>query len=320
MMHVPRQVVIETTSKCNLKCKLCPTVCDSNFKSGHMNFETFKMIIDKIDFKTDVVPWLNGETFLNPEYHLMLRYLNEKKIPHYTTTNGTIWREDVLYEMMREGSTAYQLIISLDGLWGSGNVAKARPGSDEAAIHRHINRILRMKGDMDSPLDIAVKICERGQDWGEIEKFAQYWLEDEGIDYVVIGKALKGTNDVSMRTEPCQYSDCNFMVIRWDGTLINCAYNPKIINDLMLSYGKVTEDSNLLELFNNESISEFRNNQRIGRYPEPCNLCTFAYTGHGMRGKISFNDNPENEYFFQQDFYNTFISKVQKWKPVEYYK
>lgn len=315
----PKQVDIEVTNVCNLKCKLCPGLCNTSFHQGFMSFDFFKMVVDKIDFDCSIVPWLNGEPLLNPDYHKMLAYLSEKKLPYYTTTNMTVWRDDVFFELLKKGSSAYQLIISLDGLWGNGNISKARPGSNEQAIRMHIDMLLKLKKELNSDLDIAVKICERGQDWGEIEKYIQHWLNIEGINFVVLGKPLKGENEISMRTQPCQYSDRNFMVIRWDGTLIMCAYNEKVANDLMLSYGKVTPESNLLDLYNNRFITAFREDQRNGIYPEPCDKCTFAYTGQGFQGSVLFREDPSKEYYFHQDYYNSFFSKVKKWKPISYY-
>jgi len=48
---------------------------------------------------------------------------------------------------LRDGSNMYQLIVSMDGIFGSGNIAKARPGTDEEVLRRNIGRLLlsRMK-------------------------------------------------------------------------------------------------------------------------------------------------------------------------------
>lgn len=314
----PKQLDIEVTSLCNLQCKLCPSLCNDG-KTGNMSFSFFKSIVDRIDWPCTVVAWLNGEPFMNPEYLDMVKYLNEKKQRFYTTTNLTIWREDVLREILRNGSSAYQLIVSMDGLFGTGNISKARPGTNETILAANIKRLLQLKEELNSKVELAFKICRRGQDWGEIERYITSWLDNPIVDFTVVGDALSGENDECMRTAPCQYSDNNFMVVRWDGTLVMCAYNDKVVNDHMLSYGTLNETDNLVDVYNNEIITKFRNDQRNGNYPKPCDTCTFAYTGLGFGGTIEFRSKPGNPYWFHRDYYNQFFSKKLNWKPNSYY-
>ena len=319
-MIVPKQVIIEVTSRCNLSCKFCPSTCDDSYRHGDMSLEFFKSIVDRIDFDATVIPWMNGEPFLNADYLEMVKYLNQKGKRFYVTTNLTIWREEVLRELLRPGSGCYQLIVSMDGIPGSRSIEKARPGTDEARLLSGVNRLLRMKADLDSPTNIAFKICERGQDWAEIEEYIQYWLAEDAVDYICVGKPLKDLNEECMRTHPCQYFDHNFMVIRWDGNLPICAYNDAAANRLELSYGRLGMHENLLEVYNNASITALRTDQNNGIYHGPCKLCGFAYTGRGFHGeKMEFRDDPGNFFYFQQDYYNSFYSKKRDWKPNSYY-
>jgi MoaA/NifB/PqqE/SkfB family radical SAM enzyme len=316
---MPKQVIIEATSACNLQCKYCPNVCNDSFPVGNMKFDFLKTIVDRIYWPCTVIPWMNGEPFLNPEYGKMVKYLNERHQRFYVTTNLTIWRQDVLEELLKKGSYCYQLIVSMDGLPDTGNIAKARPGTNEVELLASIRKLLELKKTLGGRTEIAFKICERGQDWGEIEKYIKYWLEDDRTDFVVVGKPLKDENAECMRTEPCQYSDNNFMVIRWNGMLSVCAYNDKAANKGMLSYGTLNETDNLIDVYNNETITKFREDQRNGEFHEPCRSCSFAYTGEGYKGEVAFRSAPDTPYFFHQDYYNSFFSKKKNWKPDEYY-
>jgi MoaA/NifB/PqqE/SkfB family radical SAM enzyme len=316
---VPKQVDIEVTNACNLQCKYCPNVCNDSFPVGHMKLKFFKSIVDRIYWPCTVVAWLNGEPFLNPEYCEMVKYLNERKQRFYVTTNLTIWRQDVLEELLRKDSYCYQLIVSMDGLPGTGNISKARPGTNEVELLGNVKKLLKLKKKLGGWTEIAFKICERGQDWGEIEKYIRYWLEDDKADFIVVGKPLKDENAECMRTEPCQYSDNNFMVIRWNGMLSVCAYNDKAANKGMLSYGTLNETDDLIDVYNNEAISKFREDQRNGEFHEPCASCAFAYTGEGAYGKIRFRSDPTREYFYRFDYYNSFYSSYDNSKPNSYY-
>jgi len=320
---IPKMVIIEVTNRCNLKCKYCPTVANPE-SAGDMSLEMFKSIADKIKEEmpttTTVCAWMLGEPFLNPHYLDMCRYLSSLGISYYVTTNLTIWDEELIRFLLSDKSTCYQIIVSMDGLPGTKSISLARPGTDAAKLVSNVHRLLRIKGEMDSEKDIAVKICERGQDWQEIEEYVQYWLGDEGIDYVCIGKILAGDNPESMRVHPCQFFDRQFMAIRWNGELVLCDYNPHIVNDHALGYGKYHVGDSLLELYNTEYIQELRDRQRKGDFPWPCSTCSFAYTGHGFEGEIRFRDDKIGEpIYYHQDYYNLFFSLKKKWKPKNYY-
>lgn len=327
MVKVPKQVILEVTSRCNLQCKYCPNVCNASFPTGDMPVALFKSLADKIKREMPeavVIPWMNGEPFLHPQYLEMVRYLSELGLRFYVTTNLTIWREDIIRFLLSEKSTCYQLIISMDGVPGSDSISIARPGTDKKLLVQNVNKLIRIKREMESDKQLAVKICERGQDWQEIEEYVQEWLyEDDGVDYVCVGKPLKDENEVSMRRHPCQYFDNNFMVIRWNGELVPCAYNDKVANQGMLTYGSVDEETgSLLQKYNNGMICAMREDQNEGRYPEPCDKCSFAYTGFGFQGAVEFRHGilAGTKLYYHQDYYNMFFSKKKNWKPVEYYR
>ena len=314
-MIIPKQIIIEPTSRCNLKCKYCPVLTAD--KAIDMDLDYFKSIIDRIVFKTTVIPWMNGEPLLHPHYYEMIKYITDKDIPCYVQTNGTICNEELFHHVLMDNS-CYQICFSLDGMWNTGSINIARPGSDEKAIKTNINKLLEAKKSFNSNTDIAIKICERGQDYGEIEAFVKYWLE-KGMDFVVVGKALTQINEKSMRTSPCQYPDNNFMVIRADGTVVFCAYHLKMVNDKNFAVGKLDAKSSLLKFYNGPAYQLFRIHQHKGIYHKVCRTCGFAYTGLGFNGEVKFRGEGKQVYF-HQDYYNQFFSYKKKWKTDEYYE
>jgi len=311
----PKQIDIEVSSHCNLKCRFCPGL-DSTFM--HMDVELFESIIDRVNFKTTIVPWLNGEPLLHPEYPRMLQAIEKKNLRYYITTNGMIWRDDVFDIILDQKSSCYQLIISLDGMLNSRSIELARPGTKVNRVWETIKTVLKRKPQN---LDLAVKICRRGQDYEEIEQYISFWLE-HGVDYVCVGDALiEEENPVGFRSNPCQYSDNNFMVIKVDGRLVRCAYNDLATNDEQYSFGVMDKTTPLLEIYNNDFYTRFREDQNSGIYPGPCDTCGISYTGHGMSGSIKFR-NPhliQDTIYYQRDYYNSFFSLKEKRKSPEYY-
>jgi MoaA/NifB/PqqE/SkfB family radical SAM enzyme len=292
-----------------------------------MEWDLFQSIIDRVMDEpklhgTTIVLWLNGEPLLHPRYADMIKYVSDRKLRFYITTNGMIWKDEVYNQIMTPGSPCYQIIFSLDGMpiARSQSIELARPGSNRQKILDTIYRAIRMKHAMRSTLDIAVKLSMRGQDWGEVEAYISYWLS-EGVDFVCIGRTLNDEDTPGMRVYPCQYSDNSFMVIKSDGALTLCAYNTKMTNDRSLSVGTVANKTPLLELYNSWKYTDFRRKQAIGVFEGPCRTCGFAYTGMGMTGKIKLRDTNliRGEIFFSQDYYNSFYSLKERRKEDSYY-
>ena len=289
-----------------------------------MDFDFFTSVIDRIDFDCTVVPWLNGEPLMHPRYYEMIKYITDRDIPCYITTNGTIWNEDLFgHILQREGTSCYQIIFSLDGLWDekSRSIEKARPGTDREVVRENIQNFLNLKIYNHSPIDTCVKICRRGQDYEEIEDYVIYWLQQPGIDFVCVGGALVDDDVDDMRVYPCQYSDNNFMVIKSDQRVAFCAYNDEMTNNPDYAVGVLDKTTPLLDFYNNEKYTKFREDQRNGIFHEPCKSCGFAYTGHGIVGVVHFRREGVDfgPVYYHQDYYNQFFSLKKKLKRNEYY-
>jgi MoaA/NifB/PqqE/SkfB family radical SAM enzyme len=313
---------IEVTSYCNLKCRFCPAWTEgANIR--HMDPLLYASIIDRVDFPTTIVPWLNGEPLLHPEYYDLIKYTTDKGLPCYITTNGTLWNER-LFNHITNRTSCYQLIFSLDGLplLKSQSIEKARPGSNRELILSNIKRFLRLKRSKGNEIDVCLKICRRGQDYGEIEEDIAYWLKTPGVDFVCVGDDLVDDNTAGMRVYPCQYSDNNFLVIKSDGYATLCAYNDRMTNDRQYAIGHVGYEDNLLDFYNNDAYTRFRKDQRKGIFHGPCKTCGFAYTGTGFNGELRFRDKSltDQPIYYHQDYYNQFFSLKRKWKIDDYYQ
>jgi organic radical activating enzyme len=322
--RIPKFLILESTDCCNLRCKGCYST-QSDFPKGFMDLDFYKSMVDSaakdgLQDKTIIMTWANGEPMLHPKLLDMLQYTTSKGFKTYVTTNGMIWNEEIFHFMLTEPNY-YQHIFSLDGLWNRGNVAKARPGSDEERIRRTIEGFLAMKTRLNSNLDVLVKIVERGQDFAEIEAYIDYWLRQEGIDCVVVGKMLNTFDTEGMRLFPCQYPDETFMLVRWDRTPTLCMYNPHMMNEQMRPMRKIEKGESILEYFNSEVYAQFHEDQERGIFRPPCNTCGIAYTGTGWRGQMHFRDPAltQQTIYTGVDYYNSTFSLVDKPRPASWY-
>ena len=320
-IRIPKQVIIETSASCQLRCEGCPI--NGAHEGGFMKLTNFLSIIDRIDFDTTIIPWMNGEPLLHKDYAAILQILTERNLRAYVTTNGMIWNDAVM-QIMAAKNSIYQIIFSLDGhpMGWSNSQMLCRPGSREKTIVDNIRRFGKLKEGMGNNIDIAVKICRRGQDQAEVEKYIVYWLKEHYIDYVCEGKMLWNDQAPEVRTHPCRYPDDMFMVIRSDGQMVPCAYNHEVVNENYFKWPNVFDDREkpMLEYYNDPKLQDFRKKQELGIYPGPCATCGFAYTGEGFEGGIQFRDPMlrsqfPNPIYWHSDYYNQFYSLTRKWKP-----
>ena len=87
----PMNITIEQTNVCNLDCPVCETGAGILGRTkGHMSFDQFRTIIDKIGAHTNTLMfYFMGEPFLNKRAYDMIQYAKAAGIPYVETcTNG----------------------------------------------------------------------------------------------------------------------------------------------------------------------------------------------------------------------------------------
>lgn len=89
----PRNLTIETTSFCNLRCPMCPKTNDSvnTTESRTMSLDVFERLMPLFPFVESLeLNGLWGEAFLHPEQYLyMLEKIKAHRVDVYTISNGT---------------------------------------------------------------------------------------------------------------------------------------------------------------------------------------------------------------------------------------
>lgn len=93
LVHIagmPVNATIELTNICNQKCPVCETGAGTlKRKKGHLSFDNYKVIIDKIaPFINTVLLYYMGEPFLNKDIYEIIAYTKAKRIFVKICTNG----------------------------------------------------------------------------------------------------------------------------------------------------------------------------------------------------------------------------------------
>ncbi|MDD3806553.1 MAG: radical SAM protein [Candidatus Marinimicrobia bacterium] len=110
---LPPAIMIEAASVCNLYCPLCACGAgEVHRKTPFLDVHRFEALINELQKSLWMVLfWNQGEPFLHPSLHAMIRYASDRGIYTITSTNGHFLQDaDALIE-----SNLDEVIVSLDG-------------------------------------------------------------------------------------------------------------------------------------------------------------------------------------------------------------
>lgn len=277
----PKEIIIETTNRCNLRCLYChfhgP---DAQRKRpiGIMAEDIWKAIFKDISQWSQEAGRVNlclhgaGEPLLHPHFKEILKTARE--VPNASVgfmTNGMLfdekWHEFVL------SLPVDWIWLSIDGARPETN-DRYRLGADLKRIETNIEKFLEikaMRGSNEPVLNFnMVKYPEVSEE--EVLEFIEKWIPHaETVSIAAFrpigSKRLPDLRKLKPKDRPCPllYSQ---MVISWDGTVGLCCED--INADVPL--GKVT-NKDLLSIFNSRAINKIRNLHEKGKR-EKIPLCS----------------------------------------------
>ena len=94
--YLPVKLWIETTSRCNLSCTLCPNKDLDGEQKGDMDLDLYKKIIDEAkDFVYEVNLFHRGEPLLHPDIIDMIEYAKKSGLKTRIHTNGVLLNEEL---------------------------------------------------------------------------------------------------------------------------------------------------------------------------------------------------------------------------------
>lgn len=174
-MTYPRNLIIETTTRCNLRCEQCARLVDK-YALADMSMETFDRLRPLFPHIEEVALYGHGETFLHPQFFTMLEELKKHDIFVYITTNGMLVNERVARRLVE---------LNLDRLSFSLDAATPelfntiRRGADFQKVLENIRRINTCKqqaGRDDAPV-LSIMYCAMKNNIQELPKLVR--LADE---------------------------------------------------------------------------------------------------------------------------------------------
>jgi MoaA/NifB/PqqE/SkfB family radical SAM enzyme len=294
----PRQIRLEVSSVCQLRCPVCPNAQGRIQKSvvgaGFLKFDDFKRLVDE---NTQVVGielsnW--GEALLNPQLPQILRYAYQKKIRVYLSNGVNLNHasEEVLESLVKYN--VQNIRVSIDG--ASQEVyQKYRIGGDFEKVIQNIQKINEYKqkykverphlswqfvifGHNEHEIKAAKKLARELEMIFEPKlNFAREYSPIENKDQVVIDAGVS----VTSREEYWQKFGKHYIPkciqlwvepqINWDGKILGCCQN------YWADFGGNAFEESLVTCLNGEKIVYARN-MLLGKFSSrediPCASCS----------------------------------------------
>ncbi|MDY0092782.1 MAG: radical SAM/SPASM domain-containing protein [Candidatus Vecturithrix sp.] len=171
----PKHLLIETTTRCNLRCKQCAHVINK-YAFADMQLETFYKLRPLFQTTEQVALYGHGETFLYPHFFEMLAELKQHDIFVYVTTNGTLITRDVARRLieLELDRLAFSLDAATPELFN-----EIRRGADfEKVLHniRTLNTMKKQARHDEKPV-LSIMYCAMQSNIQELPKLVR--LADE---------------------------------------------------------------------------------------------------------------------------------------------
>ncbi len=254
----PSSLFIETTSRCNLRCPMCPRT-GSNAPNVDMPDETlFTLLKDFAEMGGDHVYLYGlGEPLLDKRIFKIIRLCRRMDIGTVVSTNGTLLTARARKKLLASGCE--HLIVGIDGIKAE-TYEYYREGGVFADVVEKVRAFAEEKKALSSKMTLVVQLVRMGRNMDEISDFLKFWQKVPGVDLVRIKDEDIGLPDHAiyaqdgfMRKNPCHMLWRGPMVIKYTGDVFPCYHMASHADPI----GNLHQES-LESIWNSERMQELR--------------------------------------------------------------
>lgn len=195
-------LILDTTSYCNLKCKMCPQSIENFDRTkGIMDFELIRKIIDElVETKQNVgaiLPFWNGEPLMYPNFDKVLKYAAEKKvigsgINSFNMHTNAQLLDSEKSELILETNLFSQILFSIDA-YKKETYDKIRQGGNFDKIVENIKQFVKLRRKYQKKNKtlwptLIFQFIVMGSNYKEAIEFHKFWsnfLKKQKIDFQV---------------------------------------------------------------------------------------------------------------------------------------
>lgn len=225
-LDYPRDIWIEITNRCNIRCVMCPQKAITREKMM-MSLNDFKTIIDQVYInKPRILLHVLGEPLLNKNLCTMVKYARSKGCWVGIHTNATLLTEEKSIKILKSGLD----YISFSFEYCTPEIYESlRQGAKFRQVKSQIDNFLILCKKNNSHICTRIEIIKMPETEKYISGFIEYW-QAKRIDQIAIRPVgswlgLIGNQDTEDKkkfgNKPCSslFDQCAILV---DGTVVPC--------------------------------------------------------------------------------------------------
>lgn len=185
----PRSMNIEVTSFCNYECKMCPHALLKNKIAKHLDMRVIEALEPYFKYCSDVSLQGDGEPFMNPDIHKIVKVLKLHDVKLSTTTNLSIF-DDRIAKLVSENFN--MITVSCDAC-DKEVYESIRKNGDYINFCKNLDMLVRSARNT----KIALNCVLMRQNIHLAEKMIDF-AKTHGVDKVMFSNLL---TDVDLKTE-----------------------------------------------------------------------------------------------------------------------
>jgi radical SAM protein with 4Fe4S-binding SPASM domain len=271
----PLRLWLELSSRCNLRCLLCPNKDLPAGQKGDMDWPLFKKAVDQaVRFAHEVNLHHRGETLLHPQAGRFIRYAVAAGLSCRLHTNGTLLNGEVAGEILDSG--LQRLSVSLDG-FGAAAYERSRRGASFEQVTGNIAAFLERRRRLGRRFPrLTVEVMELTQAAAAPEERREFARRFRrlGLDELASKRPHNWAGHLGAPAASSPITACTFpwsaLVILFDGRVVPC---PQDFFGAM-RLGEAADQA-LLDIWNGPALQQLRRAhaaRELGAFPT-CRAC-----------------------------------------------
>lgn len=274
----PLHLDIEASSACNLRCEFCEaTISKIGTKSGYMEFDTFKKIIDEGAncglYAIKLNSGARGEPLLNKNIAKMVAYAKEMGIIDvYMNTNAVLLTKEMSRKLIDAGID--RISVSFEGMDAS-VYERYRVGADFDKVHRNILDFVELRNSLKLSIPkIRIQTVGVPEVLQDLSTYIKYWSNIVDEVALIDPKDYRKLNKDLVSDWSCPYL-WQRMMVTWDGTISICGFDYS--NNYKLGNIK---NASISAAWNGKEMEEIRklHKEGMGHKVSICNGCPYRTT------------------------------------------
>lgn len=260
---MPVEYIVETTTRCNLHCPMCPRAILPQPKED-MADAVFERLLEEAAPAAEHMMLVGlGEPLLDRKIFERLESCARLGIATLLSTNGTLLDEKTAARLLE--SPLEHLTLSFDGATPA-TFEFYRKGARFEQVRENFIRLCQMKHERRARVQIVVQLVRLQDNAREEADFVRFWSKVPGVDLVRIKEDETGllggpAAAARQRTRRCHYLWRGPLYVRYNGDVHPCCQSYLLGGQPL---GRIGRES-LAELWNSPRMAGMRQLHAQGR-------------------------------------------------------